>query len=349
MTEIDPFAVHMEDRQAHHGANTALGPSAASQCYRKSAFQYLDIKGTTEQNYDAANLGTLLHLGWSAMIRAQFDPKDRAVDVPLQATGMPRKGEADDVDYVNKVVTDLKSAKANVYESWLRNGPYEDMWQQLQVYALALYELYGGEWTMRLMAFNRETGQRTSFERQADPEVGRAIVDKIATRHSELVAAQSRVLIEGFAADDVVEDFPREGMGPGRGMPCDYCPFVEQCWPDATGPDGTPQSATMDSDDEAAIASLASEYLALSQTARKAYGARDDIKPFLSGLDAVVPDPEDPAFDLTIKMVGGNPGKPEYDCEANAEKLESLGYAPVMRETKTARYVRIGRRKAKRP
>lgn len=342
----DTFQAHMDDRQANHGARTALGPSSVSKCYRQAAYEYLDIEPSNPRSMAAADLGTLLHLGWSGLIAQRFDPAERAADVPVQPTGLPRPGEADDVDFVNKVVTDLKSARASVYESWGRNGPYEDHWNQLEVYALGLAEEYGGDWTMRILAFNRETGEHCEYERAADPEVGRALVDKIATRHGELVAAQSRMLIEGFAADDVVEDFPREGAGPGRGMPCDYCPFVSMCWPDPTGPDGTPQSATMDPDDAAALASLASEYLSLRQTGKKAYDASDDIKPFLAGVEADVPDPHDPAYELTIHMTGGKP-KQALDCEAMAEKLESLGYAPIVKDTTTARYVKVGRRKAK--
>lgn len=354
MTDLAPeesaYRAYMDERQAAHGARFALGPSAASKCYRQAAFEYLDIEPSEPpeskaRNTNAADLGTLLHLGWSAMIRSRFSPERRQADVPLHAEGMPRGGEADDVDYRERIVRDVKSTKDRVFDMWLREGPYESHWEQLEVYALALRQQYGGDWTLCVVAINRETGQVEEFMRPADPEVGRAIVARIADMHLTLTRAAIR------ASDDdalsIVEEFPREGKGPGRGMPCDWCPFLSACWPDPTGPDGTPQSATMDPDDMEAISSLASQYLTASAIAKKAYDQRDDIKPFLSGMDVVVPDPEDPEYELTVKMVGGNPGKPEYDCEAMAERLESLGYAPIMRETTTARYVRIGRRKAK--
>lgn len=350
--EENAYRKYMDERQASHGARFALGPSAASKCYRQAAYEYLDVPmseppESKARKTDAADLGTLLHLGWSAMIRSRYSPEERAPDVPLHAEGMPRGGEADDVDFVNRVVGDVKSTKDNVWQMWMRQGPYESHWEQLEVYALALRQQYGGDWTKRVIAINRETGQIENFERPADPEVGQAIVDRIAARHASLTEAQTHVLLGDAQPLDLVDQFPREGKGPGRGMPCDWCPFLSACWPDPTGPDGTPQSATMDPDDVAAIASMASDYLTLSATAKKAYDARDDIKPFLAGLDVAVPDPQDPNYELTVKMVGGNPGKPEYDCEAMAEKLEGLGYAPIMRETTTARYVRIGRRRAK--
>jgi len=347
--EVSAYRAYMDDRQAHHGARTALGPSAANKCYRQAAYEYLDVTPSNPRGTGAADLGTLLHLGWSAMITSRYSPDERQADVPIQPEGLPRPGEADDVDWVNRVVTDVKTAKATVYESWGRNGVYEDYWDQVEVYALGLRQQYGGDWTLRIMAINRETGEYVPYERAADPVRGYELVAKIADRHASLVQDQMRLLDkEQDERLAVVEQYPREGKGPGRGMPCDYCPFVDMCWPDPTGPDGTPQSATMDPDDMAAIGSLASEYLALSATGKKAFDARDDIKPFLAGLDAVVPDPQDPEYELTVKMVGGNPGKPEYDCEAMAERLEELGYAPIMRETTTARYVRVGRRKAKR-
>lgn len=354
MKDSDAYRQFMDERQAQHGARFALGPSAASKCYRQAAYEYLDVEPSEPpeskaRSTDAADLGTLLHLGWSTMIKSRFDRLEREPDVRLQPTGLPRAGEADDVDWRECIVRDVKSVKDRVFEMWMRQGPYDDHWEQLEVYALALRQITGQDWTLCVVAINRETGQVEEFMRPADPEVGAAIVSRIADRHEQLVGAQYRVSIEDFAPDDVVEDFPREGAGPGRGMPCDWCPWLSACWPDPTGPDGTPQSATMDPDDVTAIASMASDYLTLSQTAKKAYDARDDIKPFLAGLDVAVPDPQDPDYELTVKMVGGNPGQPEYDCEAMAERLESLGYAPIMRETTTARYVRIGRRKKKQP
>ena len=225
-----------------------LGRAPANQCYRRSAYEYLDVQPSDQRSTSAADLGTLLHLGWSGLIAQRFDPAERAADVPVQPTGMPRPGEADDVDFVNKVVTDLKSARASVYESWGRNGVYEDYWNQLEVYALGLAEKYGGDWTMRVLAFNRETGEHCEYERAADPEVGRALVDKIAERHANLTRdAAGAMAHDNVDPLDVVALYPREGAGPGRGMPCNYCPFVSMCWPEPTSDDGTPQSATIGS------------------------------------------------------------------------------------------------------
>ena len=81
-------------------------------------------------------------------------------------------------------------------------------------------------------------------------------------------------------------------------MPCNYCPFVSMCWPKPTSDNGTPQSATIDPDNLAAVASLASEYLWHSAIAKKHYAARDNIKPFLAGMDAVVPNPQNPEYEL---------------------------------------------------
>ena len=342
----DDFGDYMADKQA--GKSFILGPSSASACYRQSAYRYLDVEPSNQVSADAANLGTLLHLGWSALIKSRYTQYERDVDVPLQASGMPRGGEADDVDYVNRVVTDLKSTKDSVFQMWMRQGPYDHFWEQLEVYALALRERHGGDWTLRIMAFNRETGQSESFERPADPEVGRAIVDRIATRHEALVAAQAQTFTTNQdRAIDVAEQFPREGKGPGRGFPCDWCPFLDTCWPDPTSDDGTPQSATVDPEDQAVIAAFAVDYLEARATESKAEKAKKDAAVFLAGLDTAVPDPRDPDYELTVKMVGGNP-KQVPDCEAMAEKLESLGFAPIVKDVFTARYPKVGRRKASR-
>jgi hypothetical protein len=346
MDAPDTYQDFMDDRQAGHGARSALGPSSVSKCYRQAAYEYLDVQPSDVRSTSAADLGTLMHLGYSALIGSRYDPAERAADVTVQPTGLPRPGEADDVDYVNRVVTDLKTARGSVYEAWGRNGVYEHYWQQLEVYALGLREQHGGDWTLRVLALNRETGEHCEYERPADPDVGRALVDRIAERHAALTAAATTVLAHGDSIDPlgVAAQFPREGKGPGRGMPCDHCSFLSVCWPQPVTGDGTPQSATMDPEDAAAIANLASEYLTLRQQGKKAYDASDDIKPFLSGLDVDVPDPHDPEYELTVHMAGGSP-KQVLDCEAMAEKLESLGYAPIVKDTTTARYVKVGRRK----
>ena len=91
--------------------------------------------------------------------RQRFNPAKRAANVPVQPTGMPRPGEADNVDFVNKVVTNLKSARASVYESWGRNGVYKDYWNQLEVYALGLARSTAATGQCASWRSNRETGR----------------------------------------------------------------------------------------------------------------------------------------------------------------------------------------------
>lgn len=345
-TNHDAYDTYMKVRQASHGSHHSLGPSAAGSCLRQAAYKQFQVQPTKAPDTDAADLGTLMHLGWSAMIRAQYDPLERAPDVPVRTKGMPRGGEADDVDFVNKVVRDLKTTKDRVYQMWLNHGgPYEHYWDQLEVYALGLRQQYGGDWTIAVVAFNRETGAHTEWQRDADPEVGQALVQTIADRQHRLDQEHARVTFGNVSAVEAAEQVEREGKGPGRGFPCDWCEFVDICWPDVEG-DVTPQAATTDPDDDLAVGQFALEYLEHKAAERKEAAAAKDARVFIEGLDRVVPDPNDPSAELVVRMVGGNP-KDEPDCEAMAERLEMLGESPIMRTVLTARYPSVRRRKKK--
>jgi len=223
MSEFDEY---MRGRQLER--NPFIGPSTAKNCYRQHAYRYFGAQATDEVSTAAADFGTLLHLGWSEMIRRLYDPLERAADVVVQPKGMPRPGEADDVDFVNRTVTDLKTISGKVAQSWAnRGGPYESYWDQLEVYALGLRQEFGGDWSLRIVAFDVETRTRQEFVKPADPVYAQSIVDRVVERHDALLGALS---IGGSP-----EDFPREGNGPGS-FPCGWCcaPGTKVLRPDFT-------------------------------------------------------------------------------------------------------------------
>lgn len=325
------------------GRSHFIGPSGVNDCYRKHAYAYLGFENSTHVSTDAADLGTLFHLGWSALISNQYDPEVRRPDVKIEVEGLPRSGSSDDVDFVNRIVTDLKTAKDRVWQSWLdHEGPYENYWDQLELYALGLRQMYGGDWTMRILAFNRETGARQEYLRPADPEVGQALVAKAATRHSALISSAS--LLGTVAPEVLVDDFPREGKGPGRGMPCDWCPFITECWPSVDGSgDGSPQSATI-AEDAAAIGVYASEYMEASAAEGKWKRAKYDSQAFLKGLDGEYPLPD--GGTVRITTVGGKP-KQVPDCEEMQATLEGMGLEVPMKWSATAKYPKVSKLKTK--
>lgn len=340
----DAYQLHMDARQAER--SPGIGPSGVHGCFRQQAYQYLEVIPSNNRSTAAADLGTLLHLGWSAMIAANYLPHERQGDVTIVIPGLPRTGSADDVDWQQHVVTDLKTAKDRVWQSWLdKNGPYEHYWDQVELYAYGLHVMHNEAWTLRIVALNRETGAKVEYERAADPDRGRVLALRIATRHAALTEA--RTAAAGRSNEERAEAatmFPPEGHGPGTGMPCDYCPWLSQCWPDA--PDGsglTPQSFSV-ADDATAVGEFAREYVEARTEASKFYGQRDDVAAFLRGLDGTYPDANGVSY--RVRMTGGNE-KDEPDCEAMIERLESVGLAPIFKRSRTPQ--RLDVRVVKRP
>lgn len=329
----DAYRQWMDDRQAER--DFTIGPSGSHTCYRQQAYMYLEVPSTRKKDTNAADLGTLLHLGWSAMIRSQFDPEVRRPDVSIMVPGLPRAGSADDVDYVNHVVTDLKSAKDRVWQMWLNQGsPYDSYWDQVELYALGLRSLLGGDWTMRIVAFNRETGQKQEYERPADPEVGAAIAAKIERRHAALMVSRREVASGASDVQAELDLYPREGRGPGMGMPCDWCPFMDQCWqmpPQGEGGPSTPQAFSV-REDATAVGEWAREYVEARTTAGKHYDQQKQAGEFLRGIEGVFPDANGVSY--RIGMSGGKPSTAP-DCEAMIERLESLGERPIFKEVTT--------------
>lgn len=339
MTQDGSYDDYMLANQ--EGRSHFIGPSGVNNCYRQHAYRYLGFENSTHVSTAAADLGTLLHLGWSALISHQYDPEVRRPDVRIDIEGMPRSGSSDDVDFLNKVVTDLKSAKDRVWQGWLdHEGPYENYWDQLELYALGLRQMYGGDWTMRIIAFNRETGERKEYIRPADPEVGLALASKARVRHDALMGAAA--LVGTVEPEDLVDTFPREGKGPGRGMPCDWCPFITKCWPSAD-PDGpmSPQSMTAAGDVEA-VGAYAEEYLQASAEASKAEYRKKDAQAFIKGLDGTYPSPD--GGEIKITTVGGKPSQVP-DCSAMQATLEELGLEVPTKWTARSSYPKVSRLK----
>lgn len=337
----DEFGTYMRERQDER--SYFIGPSGIGGCFKQQAYWYHEVEPPVHRSTDAADLGTLMHLGWSALIKAQFDPKERRGDVSIHTEGMPRPGSADDVDFVNRIVTDVKTAKDVIWQGWVNRGtPYQGYWDQVEVYALGLRQMYGGDWTLRIKGFNRETGAHMDFERAADPERGLALVEKVAYRHKTLLDSSSLVGVAGDALT-LVETFPREGAGPGRGMPCDYCEFVSLCWPSISDPDDprSPQSLTVEGDD-LALGALAMEYLDAAQEERKGAQRKKDAQAFLKGQDGEYPGPDGNTY--RISTVGGR-SQQVPDCTAMEERLTELGEAVPLRWSQTTSYPRITRLK----
>jgi hypothetical protein len=301
----------------------SVGPSSTGGCRRQHAYRWHQTPpdpGATRSEA-AARYGTLLHMGWSVMIRRLGEP-GREPDVRIEIPGLPAPGYADDVDWAAAVVTDLKTTSGRAYASWCTYGVPERFWDQVEVYAYGLRRRARLPWTLRIVLFNRETGDEQPFERPADPAYGEHLA-------AQLVAEQARL-----EASDSPYEFPRDGAGPGRGMPCDWCSWLRQCW--GPGRDGMSAQASTVVDDPAEVAARARDYLAAGAEARKFKRAQDDARAFLEGL------PAGQYEDVVLGWSGGNPRPPGPDPDAMAETLEWLGIPTPLREGgRTNRTIRV--------
>lgn len=327
------------------GRSPWIGASDITRCYRQMAYRYLGVGESNPGDTNAADLGTLLHLGWAAMIGAQHDPADRDTEVVLELDELPRPFTADDVDYKNRVVRDAKTAKDRAWQSWLNNdGPYQSYWDQLHVYGLALSRMYPGEWSLCVVAINRETGEVVEYERPFDEDHALVLVGRARDRHAALMEAVAHAEVTGMDPAALALDFPQEGKGPGRGMPCDWCPWLDTCWP-ADDDGGSPQSATIRGDD-GLIAATAADYLTAAAESRKWEERRKDAQVFLRGLDGKYTGRDGETY--TVKMVGGAPKEPVVDCDAAVAALREAGLEVPMRPGGyTAHYPRVNKVRAK--
>lgn len=271
----DTMTRFMDDKQ--DSKDGRVGPSSAGKCYRSLAYKYHGTPASDFRSKDKADLGTLLHLGWSAMIRLAYDPVEREPDVELSWPELPRSGEADDVDWANRIVTDLKTANGRAWQAMVdRGGPYLNYWDQAEMYGLACSRMTeDSAWTLRIVLVNTETGERVEFFQPADPERGLELVHALAERHAALMMS---VDMGGSP-----EDFPQEGKGPGRGFPCDWCEWVSRCWPDPTGGILSPQAATI-VDDPEKIAQAAADYKRGAALESEGKKLKYDAQAFLRGI-----------------------------------------------------------------
>jgi hypothetical protein len=194
---------------------------------------------------------------------------------------------------------------------------------------------------MRIIALPLEDGdgfQRgvpVEFTMPYDPQHGAELVALANERHAALMDVRSLLGVVTDDALSLVEQFPREGKGPGR-FPCDWCPFVSACWPDAR--DGmSPQSETV-VDDPEAVGRWASQYMAAASAEESAAKRRkSEASAFLRGIGGTFPTPDGARVKVTV--VGGS-AKRVPDIDAIREQWR--GDLP-MKEQRSASYPRVTR------
>lgn len=222
--QSDPDLLAWIDPRQATRDKSRISPSGVSGgCLRQYAYYH---HGHTPEDRDthAADVGTLMHAGWSSMIQERYSPVERAADVPIKVGHM--QGTADDVDWRYRIVTDLKTVSGFRFDRLYANPTMPDDWfRQVNLYAHGLYTQHLGDWTVRIVLMNRETGRSFRMGRphdraQATQDLAQALQDQQRIDESE-----------------TPEDLPRPAtVSTSDDLPCRWCPFVAECWQANTPP-----------------------------------------------------------------------------------------------------------------
>lgn len=318
----------------------ALGPSDVHTCLRQSAYAHHGVPETNPQRSEKARHGSLIHLGWSKMVEAQRGTESTEVEVWVP--GLRAPGHADDVDWTQHVVNDVKTKSDLAWHIWVTRGVPEDVWDQVELYAYGLISTEESRnpqpdtvmsvtlWTLAITAINRETGEEARFERPANYFRGNTL--------ASYLAARQRVLDDSTHPEQI----PREGNGPATGFPCDYCPWLDACWPQPDDENLSPQAA-MIKDDPTMIATALADYAEAQAAESKAAAMKKSARAFLQGL------PDGDYGDYTLHWTGGRPLPDDVDKDAAVAKLAALGLDVPMKANRTSRRAIQVRRKPPEP
>jgi PD-(D/E)XK nuclease superfamily len=262
-------------------AGEPIGPSGVGNCYRQEAYAQLGVLPTDERSTEKADAGTLIHLGIGALLA---DVPGVDTEVPVHIAGLSRPGVADIVVWHEGRLVDIKTYGDRAYGYRVdAGGPYPHQWHQLQLYGLGLAEVDGrDDWTIEILAINRDTGAHTVWSQPFDRPLAESLAGIIEERQAAIDEAKAKVVDPMVDGVLLAESFPREGSGPGRGMPCDYCPFMSQCWP-VPFDDLSPQSATV-VDDPQQVEQWAARYREASALAKQWTDEKYAAMEFLRGI-----------------------------------------------------------------
>ena len=332
------WGIHFAEKQAKLDGQP-IGPSGAGDCYRAQAYAQLGVPVSNPEDSQKADAGSLVHYGIDTILA---DVEGVETETHIHIPGLRRRGTGDILKRDEHLLIDIKTYGDRAFGYRMdAGGPFDHQWDQVQLYGLGLYEEAGdGEpWTLQILGINRETGEHQVWEQVQDLDRAREIAAKIQRRQNAISAAALSVALDGVDPQAVAETFPREGKGPGRGFPCNWCAFMDTCWPAPIDPSLSPQSATIVADPEA-VAAQAEAYRIGQQMEAEGKRLKYDAAAFLKGIKGTFGD-----WDVSQSR----PGKPsqEPDVEAMIELLASHGETvPMLTKPGRAGYVKVGKSKA---
>jgi len=319
-----------------------MGPSAAHSCIRQQAYRQLGALPTDPVSTEKADIGTLIHLGIMLILSEKFFRSELATEFPVQVPGLTRKGNADIVYWLAQTLVDVKTYGDRAWRNRVEaDEPYSGQWDQVDLYALGVNDEAGEEviTTVQILAVNRETGQYVTFTKEYDRQRAVDVAASMALRQASIDEAKEALADPTRDLDPVVlaETFPREGYGPGRGMPCDWCPFMSQCWPVPF--DGlSPQSSTV-VDNPEEVERWAGEYRQATANAKEWTDRKYAAQAFLQGIVG--------SFgEWSVSQQAGGKDTDVPDVDAMVDLLASMD-VPIPMLTKPGRkgFPRVVRRK----
>lgn len=316
MTTEDTLKAWNDKQQAER--SNRLGPSDAGKCRRSLAYRLHNVEPTEVVESKAALVGTLLHLAYAQVIDGTEE--GREAEVEIEIAGLSRSGTADNVHWIDRVVTDLKTLDPSRFDAWKDHGVPEQVWEQIGLYALGLADKSGkDDWLMAVAALDRRSGRMMDFVQEWDRDWAEGIRDHL-------------VWLEQSLLDNDPEAAPKDGKGRGS-APCSYCPWLTRCL-GAADPEPV-EAIELTEIEKIRAREAAAEYLDALAIKNAADARQKAARQTLAGISGDV-------GGFEIRWSGGR-DKTEADVPAALELLEQLGAAIPEKSSTTAKRIVVHR------
>ncbi|MFJ8043780.1 hypothetical protein ACIRBX_25090 [Kitasatospora sp. NPDC096147] len=233
----DDLAEHDRGRRRRRPARPArqwsIGASDTTSCRRAIWYRENPPPGYTPAPTDrrAARAGTLIHDSVAARRKALYPW--RLYEQKVTLPGLDRPSRYDEYDPVTGVLYDFKTAGDWQWEQVGQHGPAEPVWDQAQLYALALTLDGNPVAQVRIIYFERKSGQDEEFTRPYDEAAARRALARLTAIATAL---------------DLGTPLPRDRSGPTNDPICRrFCPARIDCWKmtEAKAAGRSPESFTL--------------------------------------------------------------------------------------------------------
>lgn len=237
----------------------------------------------------------------------------RLYEQPVVLPGLDRPSHYDEYDPITGTLYDFKTAGDWQWAQVGEHGPSEQVWDQVQLYSLALTMADQVVREVRIIYFERKSGLDEEFSRPYDEAAARRALARLTAVATAL---------------DVGAQLPRDRSGPTTDPICRrFCPARIHCWnmTEAEQAGRSPESFTLikDRDD---IEWALTEY-DRHRSAKSAAAKQQEIAAAL--LDGI---PPGPYGEFEYRKTGGRLKDPEPDPVARAQQLEAFwDYPPSQR------------------